>query len=334
MSKPVLAISMGDPAGIGSEIIVKALQCPEVLETVYPVLIGNESIIRYEVQRPAFSHPIRRVEDIDRDKLEDGTVYLVDPTDQNLFVVHAQGAPTEIGGKAAAACVIKAVEMAQAKKVDGIVTAPISKEALHMAGFFYPGHTEFLAELTKSKHFAMMLAGGGLRVVPVTTHMALGAVATSLTSEKILYNIRLLNDWLSRFAKPNPRIAVCALNPHAGDGGIFGNEEKDMIEPAICAALEEGIRAEGPYPADALFARVRREGYDAVVAMYHDQALIPLKMAAFGEAVNVTVGLPIIRTSVDHGTAYDIAGKNQASPTSLINAIRLAADLIRWDLHG
>ncbi len=325
---------MGDPAGIGSEIIVKALQCPEVLEHVSLVLVGNESIIRYEVQRPAFSHPIKRVDDIDRDKLEDGTVYLVDPTDPDLFVIHTQGAPTEIGGKAAAACIIRATEMAQAKKVDGIVTAPISKEALHMAGFLYPGHTEFIAELTKTKHFAMMLTGGGLRVVPVTTHMPLGAVAKSLTSEKILYNIRLLDDWLRRFAKPDPRIAVCALNPHAGDGGIFGNEEMDMIKPAICAAEEEGIGAEGPYPADALFARVIREGYDAVVAMYHDQALIPLKMAAFGEAVNVTIGLPIIRTSVDHGIAYDIAGKNQASPTSLINAIHLAADLTRRDLPG
>jgi len=328
MNKPILAITMGDPAGIGPEIIVKALQKPEVVDSATLLVVANESVIRQEVQRPAFSYPIRRVTDIDPDNLEEKTIYLIDPTDCDLSSP-IQGTPTAIGGKAAASCIIRAVELAAAKKIDGIITAPISKEALHMAGFLYPGHTEFLAELTQTKHFAMVLAAQSLRVVPVTTHMALSAVAEALSTEKILSKIQVLHAWLTRFVKVNPRIAICALNPHAGDGGIFGNEEAEKIEPAISAANEEGIKAEGPYPADALFARIKKESYDAIVTMYHDQALIPLKMTAWGEAVNITIGLPIIRTSVDHGTAYNIAGRNQADPSSLIKAIELADRLVR-----
>lgn len=319
---------MGDPAGIGPEIIVKALQKPEVVDSATLLVIANESVIRQEVQRPAFSYPIRRVTDIDPDNLEEETIYLIDPTDCDLSSP-IQGTPTAIGGRAAANCIMHAVELAVAKKVDGIITAPISKEALHMAGFFYPGHTEFLAELTRTKHFAMVLAAKSLRVVPVTTHMALSAVPEALSKEKILSKIQVLHNWLTRFVKVNPRIAICALNPHAGDGGIFGNEEADEIGPAISAANKEGIKAEGPYPADALFARIKKERYDAIVTMYHDQALIPLKMTAWGEAVNITIGLPIIRTSVDHGTAYNIAGRNQANPNSLIKAIELASRLVR-----
>ena len=335
MSKPFLAITMGDPAGIGPEIIIKALRRSDILEKISLIVIADESVIRREAERQGFSHPILKIENIAPDKLEDGDFFLMDPIDRGCSILDAvtKRAPTAVGGKAAAACILKAVELAKAEKVDGIVTAPISKEALHKAGYPYPGHTEFLAELTRTKHFAMMLSGGGLRVIPVTTHLALAAVSTALTSERILSNLRVLHDWLGRFITPNPRIAVCALNPHAGDGGIFGNEEKEKIEPAVCAAQKEGIQAEGPFPADALFARVKKEGYDAVVAMYHDQALIPIKMAAFGEAVNVTIGLPVIRTSVDHGTAYNIAGKNRADPTSLLNAIRLAADLSRISLN-
>ena len=175
----------------------------------------------------------------------------------------------------------------------------------------------------------MMLVGGNLRVVPVTTHLALSDVSSALTQQIILSKLRVLNTWLIRHVRSHPRIGVCALNPHAGDGGIFGDEEATTIKPAVFAAREEGIQAEGPFPADTLFARVKTQDYDAIVAMYHDQALIPLKIVAFGEAVNVTIGLPIIRTSVDHGTAYDIVGKNRADPTSLINAIRLAAGLAR-----
>jgi 4-hydroxythreonine-4-phosphate dehydrogenase len=328
MSKPILAITMGDPAGIGPEIIVKALQHPEVVDSATLLVIANESVIRQEVQRPAFSYPIRKITDIGPENLKESTIYLIDPTDYDLSS-SIQGTPTAIGGKAAANCIIRAVELALAKKVDGIITAPISKEALHMAGFFYPGHTEFLAELTQTNNFAMMLAAKSLRVVPVTTHMALSSVPEALSKEKILSKIQVLHDWLTRFVKVNPRIAICALNPHAGDGGIFGTEEAEKIKPAISAANKEGIKAEGPYPADALFSRMKKESYGAIVTMYHDQALIPLKMTAFGEAVNITIGLPIIRTSVDHGTAYDIAGKNQACPTSLIKAIGLATRLVR-----
>ena len=209
--------------------------------------------------------------------------------------------------------------------MDAIVTAPINKEAINLAGFDYSGHTELLAELTNTKNFAMMLVGGVLRIVLVTTHIALKDVSKNLSAKKIYSKIKIAYHSLQNLWKiAKPKIAVCALNPHCGEGGLFGNEEETIITPAVNNAKKLGINAVGPLAADTLFVRAKDGEYDAVVCMYHDQGLIPLKMHSFGKGVNITLGLPIIRTSVDHGTAFNIAGKGIADEGSMIEAIRVA----------
>ena len=223
------------------------------------------------------------------------------------------------------ACIKKAVQLALDKKVDAVVTAPITKETLKMAGYPYPGHTELLAELTGAKEYSMLLTGGGLRVVLVTIHEALRDVPGLVRKEGVYRAIRHADDACRMMGIPEPKVAVCGLNPHAGESGLFGDEEITEISPACREARDAGINVFGPLPADTLFHRALNHDFDAVVAMYHDQGLGPLKMLAFGHAVNVTLGLPIIRTSVDHGTAYDIAGKGIANPDSLVEAIKLAA---------
>ena len=229
-----------------------------------------------------------------------------------------------------AECIIEAVAMARAGKIAAIVTAPINKMVLHDAGYNYPGHTEMLAELTGTKDVVMMLAGEKLRVVLVTIHCAYTEVPKLLCVEKILKTITITHESLKNLlAGKNPRLAVAGLNPHAGEGGLFGEEEKNLIAPAVAQACRLGIDAVGPAPSDTLFYYAARGRYDAVVCMYHDQGLIPLKLLHFDTGVNVTLGLPVIRTSVDHGTAYDIAGKGIASPASLVNAIKMAVQMAR-----
>jgi len=224
------------------------------------------------------------------------------------------------------AYIAEAVRLSVRGEVDAITTAPISKKALSDAGYSYPGHTELLAEMTGTNHYAMMLAGEKLKVVPVTIHCALSDVFRLLTADKIVTAIRITHSALQEYFRlPQPRIAVAALNPHAGEGGLFGNEEEKIIVPALDKAHALGIDTAGPLPPDTLFYHAAAGRYDAVVCMYHDQALIPLKLLHFDEAVNVTLGLPIIRTSVDHGTAYDIAGTGRANPASLANALKMAA---------
>jgi 4-hydroxythreonine-4-phosphate dehydrogenase len=224
------------------------------------------------------------------------------------------------------AYIAEAVRLSVRGEVDAITTAPISKKALSDAGYSYPGHTELLAELTGTAHYVMMLAGEKLKVVPVTIHCALRDVFRLLTTEKIVTAISITHRTLQDYFRlPQPRIAVAALNPHAGEGGLFGNEEEKIIVPALEQAHALGIDAAGPLPPDTLFYHAAAGRYDAVVCMYHDQALIPLKLLHFDEAVNVTLGLPIIRTSVDHGTAYDIAGTGRANPASLSNALKMAS---------
>jgi 4-hydroxythreonine-4-phosphate dehydrogenase len=219
--------------------------------------------------------------------------------------------------------------------VDAIVTAPINKEAMHLAGYRYPGHTELLAELTRSREVGMMIVGGPLKIQFATTHVAIRDLASALNPERVERAIRLavraLRDYFNIAA---PRIGVAALNPHAGEAGLFGDEERKMILPAVHRARSVGIDARGPLAADTLFGKAAAGEYDGVVAMYHDQGLIPLKLVAFGKCVNLTVGLPIIRTSVDHGTAYDIAGKGVADPGSLIEAMKLAAWLAESRAKG
>jgi 4-hydroxythreonine-4-phosphate dehydrogenase len=235
--------------------------------------------------------------------------------------------PTAEAGRACVRYINKAVGLALSKQVDGIVTASISKEALKMAGFKWPGHTEMLAESTNTKDYAMMLIGGPLRVILVTIHTALRNVPDLITKQKIVKTIRLAKKACDMLKIKNPRIAVAGLNPHAGEAGIFGSEEIKKIIPAIKSVLKEGIPVSGPYPPDTVFHKAYKGEVDIIVCMYHDQGLIPLKMIAFDSGVNVTIGLPFVRTSPDHGTAYDIAWKGIANPSSMIEAIKLAAKL-------
>jgi 4-hydroxythreonine-4-phosphate dehydrogenase len=235
--------------------------------------------------------------------------------------------PTAEGGRACVSYIKRAVELVISKQVDAIVTAPISKEALKMAGLKWPGHTEMLADLTRTKDYAMMLIGEHLRVILVTIHTALKNVPDLITKQKILKTIRLAKKACNMLGIKNPIIAVAGLNPHAGEAGIFGDEEIKKIIPAVKEAVKEGIPVSGPYPPDTVFHKAYKGNIDIVVCMYHDQGLIPLKMIAFDKGVNVTVGLPFIRTSPDHGTAYDIAWKGIANPSSMIEAIKLAARL-------
>ncbi|MCX8011786.1 MAG: 4-hydroxythreonine-4-phosphate dehydrogenase PdxA, partial [Desulfobacterota bacterium] len=229
-------------------------------------------------------------------------------------------------GKAMVSYIQKAIQFAFEKKIDALVTCPINKSAMALAGYNYPGHTELLAEATNTQEYAMMLAGDRLRVVLVTTHLPFREVPKVLASKNLFSHIRLTNDFLTNFLGiKSPRLAVAALNPHAGEEGIFGEEERKLIAPVIKKASLEGIDVSGPFPADTLFYFAAKGDYDGVICMYHDQGLIPLKLLHFDDAVNITLGLPIIRTSVDHGTAYDIAGKGKANPKSLINAVKLAA---------
>jgi len=255
--------------------------------------------------------------------LEPGIIQVIDTGRAEYSV----GKPTAGGGRASVEAIKKAVELARSGSVHSIATAPISKEALKLAGYAWPGHTEMLAELTGTKDFAMMLVGGSLRVLLVTIHVSYAEVPGLVTEESVLRTIRLAMRAAEMLDLNEPRIAVCGLNPHAGEAGMFGAEEREIITPAIDAAAKEGIPVSGPYPPDTVFFRAARGEFDIVVAMYHDQGLIPLKLLAFEEGVNVTVGLPIIRTSPDHGTAYEIAGRGEANPSSMIEAIRLALRL-------
>jgi 4-hydroxythreonine-4-phosphate dehydrogenase len=238
------------------------------------------------------------------------------------------GVPDKEGLMAAMRAIEEAARLALASEVDAIATAPINKEALKKIGFAHPGHTEFLAHIARSTHFGMMMIGGGLKIMLATIHLSLSEAILMTRKELVLEKIRLTHQTLrSDFGLPYGKIAVAALNPHAGEGGLFGDEEIKEIHPAVLSAQAEGINVGGPYPADTLFYKLKQGRFDAVVALYHDQALIPIKLLAFGNGVNVTAGLPFIRTSVDHGTAYDIAGKGIADPGSLIEAVRLAAEM-------
>jgi len=327
-NRPLIAITMGDPSGIGPEIIVKGLTTsPDFCRTV---VIGDAAWLQQHASQwaPQLSiHPIKDLNDV---RNEPGVLDVMDlhNVPENMHMGHSSAE----GGKAAVEYIRKAVELATSHQVHAITTAPINKEAMHLAGFKYPGHTEMLADLTHTPEVALMLAGGSLRVVLTTTHVPLSEVRDLLTRDRILKTIRLTHQWLTQVGIEQPRISVTGLNPHSGDGGIFGNEEIETIRPAIEAAQKENIEVDGPFSADALFGRIHEASYDAVITMYHDQGMIPIKMASMDRAVNITLGLPIIRTSVDHGTAFDIAGQVIAKPDSLLEALKVAATLAQPSL--
>ncbi|GAB7025680.1 4-hydroxythreonine-4-phosphate dehydrogenase PdxA [Geotalea toluenoxydans] len=325
-AKPAIAITMGDPAGIGPEIIVKSMARPEILASCRPVIIGDRSVLQRAIDLLAADLRITTIEEMpDRDPAA-GELYLKPLSDlapQDM----EYGKPTAAGGDAVFRYITEAARLCLDSEVDAMATAPINKEAMNAAGHHYPGHTELLAELTGTDDFVMMLAGSRLRVTLVTIHEALADVPRLVTFDKVLATIRTTNGDLARYFTPRPRLAVLALNPHCGEGGMFGNEDRDIIQPAVEAARSEGIDATGPLSADTLFHLAVKGDYDAVICMYHDQGLIPLKLLHFDDGVNVTLGLPIIRTSVDHGTAYNLAGKGIASEESMVAAIKMAAEM-------
>jgi len=317
---------MGDPAGIGPEIIAKVIDSGEIFPLCRPLVIGDANVLKKLVEEMRLSVSVRSIAspaeaDLMISKLDVLDLGLVD------ISCHAWGRPNASSGKAVVEYIKKATALAMNAEADAIVTAPISKEMMNAAGHHYAGHTELLADLTGSRDYGMLFVGGGLRVILATIHVALKDVAGLITRESVLKTLRLAQRAMPFFGIGKPRIGVAALNPHAGEGRLFGSEEWDIILPAVLKARSEGINASDPLPADTIFYKARNNYFDIVVAMYHDQGLAPLKMLAFGNAVNVTVGLPIIRTSVDHGTGYDIAGKGCADPASMIEAVKLAATM-------
>ena len=325
--KPILGLTMGDPAGIGPEVIVKALAGRNLRRWCRPIVIGSLPVLERTVKSLKLPLRIVRVDGHEDRAWKSNEVAVLDPLDRPLGRFR-MGVAADNTGAASVAFIKKGVELAEAGCIGGIVTPPINKEAINLAGCHYPGHTELLADLTRSNEVGMMIVGGPLKIMFVTTHVAIKDLPAVLTTERITKAIRLAHLGLTQyFGIKKPVIGVAALNPHGGEHGLFGNEEQTSILPAARRARAAGIEVSDPLPADTLFGKAARGAFDGVVAMYHDQGLIPLKLVAFGTCVNVTVGLPIIRTSVDHGTAYDIAGKGVADHGSLVEAVRLAATL-------
>jgi 4-hydroxythreonine-4-phosphate dehydrogenase len=326
MSRPTIGITMGDAAGIGPEIIMKALADPDIYAECRPLVIGDARMLERAgrvVDTTLSVRPVGRVADAG---FAVGTVDCLDlhllPAGLPYGTISAQA------GDAAYRYIERAVALALAGEIAAICTAPINKEALHAGGHRYPGHTEILAELTSVTDFSMMLCAPGLRVIHVTTHIGLLDAIERIEPERVYRVIRLAHETLARAGMASPRIGVCGINPHAGENGLFGRgEEETKIAPAVERAQREGIDVTGPLPADTLFYRAGRGDFDVVVAMYHDQGHGPVKVLGLDAGVNITVGLPIVRTSVDHGTAFDIAGTGKAEEASLKAALRQAIEL-------
>lgn len=326
--KPTIAVTMGDPSGIGPEVIVKALANDALRSRARFIIYGyHEPLAAAATAADIRPYWIRLPQEIGR-RIESG-VLLADFDDVALNAGQRSRHPTAEGGLASMRFLDTAITDCQAGVASALVTGPINKTAWQMAGFTYPGHTELLGHRYKTRRVSMMFAGGPLKVALASIHVGLFDLRNQFTIGLVFQPMDLLHealrDW---FGIASPRIAVCGLNPHAGEGGRFGDEEARVIEPAITMARDAGIDATGPYPADSLFWRASRGEFDGVVAMYHDQGLIPVKLLSFDESVNLTLGLPIPRTSVDHGTAFDIAGRNKANPGSMRAALAMAVDLI------
>jgi len=322
-----LGITMGCPAGIGPEIIIKAFAAnPEWLLSPPAVVIGDMNILKRASKALDINIPIKSW--MPGDPFSNSAIYVITRTGLNIEDI-PWGKPNSATGKASFEYITEGIKLCREKRLSGLVTAPISKLGLKLAGIDYPGHTEILADRTNTKRYAMMLAGDRLRVTLVTIHCPLREVANSISTEKIFQIISLTDFSLkNEFGLKEPKIAVAGLNPHGGESGMFGNEEEQVITPAIEMAREKEIMASGPYPPDTVFYQAINGKFDAVVCQYHDQGLIPFKLIHFRDGVNLTLGLPIIRTSVDHGTAYDIAGTGKADCASLEAAIRLASKIV------
>jgi len=325
--QPVIGITMGDPAGIGAEIIIKALAEPEIRKAAKFIIFGMNEQLLFAADKAELEPFWGRCQ---HEKLSRGFPYKVVVADYDEYSVPPWiKGPSKVSGEASVRFCLDAIEAAKAKIIDAVVTAPINKTSWKLADVKWPGHTEMFAEKTKSRRKVMMFAAERLKVALATIHEALFEVRHKFTIGCVFEPIDLLNDALKQyFDIENPKIGVAALNPHAGEDGQFGDEEKRIITPAVTLAQNQGIDCYGPYPADTLFLRAVRGEFDGVVAMYHDQAMIPIKLLAFETAVNITIGIPIIRTSPAHGTAFDITGKNIANPTSMKAAIKLAINMV------
>ncbi len=321
---PRLLLTMGDVAGVGPEIIAGAW--PALNTVCRPVVVGDPAWLRRALDLVHSSAAIQRVAAPDEAEPAPDRVPCLEVATADLSRVEA-GQVSAAAGRAAYDFLCRAIDLTLAGSATGIVTAPLHKEGLRAAGLPYPGHTEILAERTGTRQFAMLLYGNGIGVAHVTLHMALRDVFRHLSTGAVLEKIRLLDGVLRKLLERQPRLGVAALNPHASDGGLFGDEEATLIRPAVTAAQAEGIEASGPWPSDTLFVRARRGEFDGVVAMYHDQGHIALKLLAGLHAVNISAGLPLVRTSVAHGTAYDIAGRGVADATGVVEAARIAARL-------
>lgn len=326
--QPVIGVTMGDPAGIGPEVVVKVLAEPEIRRAAKFIVFGMDEQLRYAADRAELEPFWGRHQ---HEKISREYPYKVVVADYDEYSVPPWvREPSRAGGEASIRFCLDAIDAARDEIIDAVVTAPISKTSWKLAGAKWPGHTEMLADRCKSKRKAMMFVAGALKVALATIHEALFQVRHKFTIGCVFEPIDLLNTALKEyFGYTNPRIGVAALNPHAGENGQFGDEEKRIISPAVMLAQEQGINCDGPFPADSLFMRAVEGQFDGVVAMYHDQAMIPVKLVAFDEAVNITIGIPIIRTSPAHGTAFDIAGQSLANPASIRAAIKAAIGMAR-----
>lgn len=326
-TRPLVAVTMGDPAGIGSEIIAKAY--PRLLSDARPLVIGDVGVMTSALDVLDSDLTVEAVTDVGAATFDPDTIPVLDLDNVSNL---EYGVVTEAYGAASLEYVKHAIELATSGDVDAITTAPINKQATRLAGSTYAGHTGMLADFTDTENYSMMLVEDRLRVTHVSTHVPLREACDLVTTESVLETIRVTNSALRDMGIEAPQIAVAGLNPHASDGGLLGDEEADEIQPAIEQARETGITVDGPESPDTVFGQAARGDYDCVVSMYHDQGHIPIKMLGFSSddavsGVNVTIGLPIIRTSVDHGTAFDIAGNGIASANSLIDAVTMAADM-------
>lgn len=331
--RPILGITMGDAAGVGPEIIVMALSREDIRGICRPLVIGDAATMEEAVEIVGFPNRVIALRKASDARFEAEVIEVLDLANIDLGKL-TRGVVDPTNGRAAYEYVRRAIELALAGGIDAVVTAPLNKEAMNAAGCHYSGHTEILAELCETEDVAMMLVAGELRVSHVTTHVSLREACDLVKKERILKVIELTAGALKRMGIDRPTIAVAAMNPHAGEGGLFGREEIEEIEPAVEEAKRLGYHVTGPMPPDTIFFRavkgreIGRSQFDAVVAMYHDQGHIPIKLLGFFDGVNVTLGLPIVRTSVDHGTVFGKAGKGTANPASMVEAIKLAAKMV------
>lgn len=340
--KPIIGITMGDPAGVGPEIVVKSLMDKSVYENSNPIVVGDAGVIQQAVNMLQLSCYVNAVSKVSDAKFAFGTIDVFNLDNFKGDLVH--GKVSAEAGAAAFGSVVKVIELAMCHQIDATVTAPINKEAINLAGHYFAGHTEIYAHYTDTKKYAMLLVNGNLRIIHVSTHVSLRQACDLVKRERILDVIRLLNEACQQFGILNPRIAVAGLNPHSSDNGLFGWEEEREIIPAIKEASKLGYDVQGPIPPDTLFSKAVGGMYDGCVAMYHDQGHIPFKVVGFKwneikkrmdvEGVNITLGLPIIRVSVDHGTAFEVAGKGIASEEAMSVSIDYAIKMTQTQIYN